>query len=79
MARVRVKVGDEWVEGEELDFEPLREQWNEYRCTDGSLVKLKIIVAKITKLDKRNQQGEPIYQVASTSVIAVTPSQQDMK
>ena len=79
MGRVRVKFGNDWVEGEELDFEPLREQWNEYRCTDGSFVKLKIVVSKITKLDKRNQQGEPIYQVASTNVIAVTPFEQDMK
>jgi hypothetical protein len=79
MARVRIRLGDEWVEGEELDFEPLREQWNEYRCTDGSFVKLKIVVSKIIKLDKRNQQGEPIYQVASTNVLAVTPPEKDMK
>ena len=79
MGRVRVKVGNDWVEGEELEFEPLKEQWNEYRCADGSYVKLKIVVSKITKLDRRNQQGEPIYQVASTNVIAVTPSEKDMK
>lgn len=76
---VRVKFGEEWVEGEELDFEPLKESWNEYRCTDGTYVRLKIVVSKIVKLDKRNPQGEPIYQVASANVLAVTPSQQDMK
>lgn len=76
---VRVKFSEEWVEGEELDFEPLKESWNEYRCTDGTYVRLKIVVSKIVKLDKWNPQGEPIYQVASANVLAVTPSPQDMK
>ncbi len=80
MARVRLKIGDEWVEGEELEFEPLKETWNEYRCSDGSLVRLKIVVSKITKLDKRNpSNGEPIYQVLSSNVLAATPSQKDMQ
>lgn len=78
MARVRLKLGEEWVEGEELDFEPLSERWNEYRCSDGSLVKLRLVVSKIVKLDKKNAQGEPIYQVASANVLAITPPPQDM-
>lgn len=71
--RIKLKFGDEWVEGEELEFEPLREGWNEYRCSDGSLVKLKTVVSKITRLNKQNPQGEPIYVVASTNVISATP------
>lgn len=78
MAHVRIKLGDEWVEGEELEFEPLKETWNEYRCSDGSFVRLKIVVSKITKVDKRNAQGEPIYQVASANVLSVTPPAKDM-
>ena len=78
MGRVRLKRGNEWLEGEELEFEPLKEQWNEYRCSDGSYVKLKLVVSKIVKLDKRNDQGEPIYQVASANVLAVTPPAKDM-
>jgi len=76
--RVQLKLGDEWVEGEELDFEPLSERWNEYRCSDGSLVKLRLVVSKIVKLDKRNPTGEPIYQVMSANVLAVTPPAKDM-
>jgi len=76
--RIRIKLGNEWVEGEELDFEPLKETWNEYRCSDGSYVKLKIVVSKIVKLDKRNAQGEPIYQVGSANVLAITPPAKDM-
>jgi len=74
-ARVKLKWGDEWVEGEELDFEPLRESWNEYRCSDGALVKFKAVVSKITRLDKENPQGEPIYVIGSSNVVATTRPQ----
>jgi hypothetical protein len=71
--QVKVRFGEEWVEGEELDFEPLKEGWNEYRCSDGSYVRLKTVVSKITRLEKQNPQGEPIYVVASSNVVAATP------
>ncbi len=74
--RVKVKFEGEWVEGEELDFEPLKESWNEYRCADGSYVRIKLVVAKITKLDKKNPAGEPVYIVNSSNVLAVTPPQE---
>lgn len=72
--QVKLRLGDEFVDGEELEFEPLKESWNEYRCEDGSYVKLKVVVSKIVRLDKVNPQtGEPIYQILSTNVVAVTP------
>jgi len=55
--RVKVRFGEEWVDGEELQFEPLKESWNEYRCSDGSYVKLKVVVSKITRLERQNPQG----------------------
>jgi hypothetical protein len=70
---VKLKIGDEWVEGEELDFEPLKESWNEYRCEDGSYAKLKVVVSKIIRLEKTNEQGEPLYQIMSSNVVAATP------
>lgn len=78
MGRVRLKLGEEWVEGDELEFEALSERWNEYRCSDGSLAKIRLVVSKIIKLDKRNPIGEPIYQVTSANVLAVTPPPKDM-
>jgi hypothetical protein len=61
------------VNGEELEFEPLKESWNEYRCEDGSYVKLKVVVSRIIRLDRQNPQGESIYQIISTNVVAATP------
>jgi hypothetical protein len=69
---VKVKIKDEVVDGEELEFEPLRESWNEYRCEDGTYVRLKVVVSKITRLAKVDSQGTPMHQVLSTNVLAVT-------
>jgi hypothetical protein len=62
----------EMVPAEEMDFEPLRETWNEYRVADGSLLRLKVVVSKILRLEKRNPQGEPIYLITSTNVVSAT-------
>ena len=71
---VKVKVGEEWIDGEELEFEPLKESWNEYRCSDGAYVKLKVVVSKITRLDRTDAQGVPIYLLTSSNVVAATPA-----
>jgi len=40
---VKLQLDGEHVDGEELDFEPLKESWNEYRCEDGSVVTLNTV------------------------------------
>ncbi len=59
------------VPAEELDFEPLRESWNEYRLEDGTLLKIKTVVGKITRLDVYTAEGDPVYNVASSNVVTV--------
>jgi len=77
--RVKVSYGPEMVDGEEVDFEPLAERWNEYRLSDGTLVKMKLVVSKVVRLEKWNEQGEPIYLVQSTNVLATTVPPELMK
>ena len=69
--RTTLKIGDVSHSGDDLDFEPLKETWNEYRCEDGAFIKLKTVVSKIVRLDAPGPQGEPVYQIMSTSVVAV--------
>ena len=75
MARYTVTHNKEPVGAEDLEFETIREEWNTYRASDGSIIKLKTIVGKITRLDKYNEDGEPIYLVKSSSVVsAIVPA-----
>ena len=70
--KTNVQFGGEMVPAEEMDYEPLRESWNEYRVADGSLLRMKVVVSKILRLEKRNPQGEPIYVISSTNVVSAT-------
>lgn len=71
--RVKVEFLSEMVDGDELEFETIKEGWNEYACEDGSTVKLKSVVSRIVKLvDRRNAAGEAIYLTRSNNVLAAS-------
>ena len=56
----------------ELKFTTAYEEWNEYKCEDGSIVRMKTVVAKIYRTDRKNTQtGEPVYVVRSSNIVDV--------
>lgn len=71
---VKVRLGEEVVDGIELNFESINESWNEYACEDGSTVRVKIVVAKITHVVGRfSPTGEPLFIVSANNVVTVSP------
>lgn len=61
------------VEGLDMDFKTIIEEWNEYQVTDGSIVRLKVVVTNIVKVpDKYDNVGNPIYVVKSSNVLTVS-------
>ncbi len=75
----RVRFGQEMIDGEEVEFEPLVERWNEYRLSDGTLLKMKMAITKIFRLDKYNDVGEPIYLVSSNTLLSASVLPELMK
>lgn len=72
--RVQVNFKNQIVAGDELTFEPINESWNEYACDDGATVKVRLVVSRITRLlNEKNEDGEPVYVVKVSSIVAVTP------
>jgi len=63
---------------EEIDFEIVKEDWNEYQLIDGTYMKLKTIVQKILWVldDEGNRQftmdGDPYLLVRSTNQVVAT-------
>jgi len=63
----------ERVEGVELDFKTTKEEWNEYQTTDGSIVRLKVVVISIVRLkDKYDNDNNPIYIVKASNVVSAS-------
>ena len=68
----------ETVNCEELKFETIKEDWNDYRLEDGTVVRVKTVVAKIFRvLDADNnpaftETGEPRVLVRWSTLVSAS-------
>jgi hypothetical protein len=69
MKRVELTVGDKTIGGTLVDFETIREEYNSYKLSDGSLIRMKTVVTNIIRTDEFTPNGEPIYIVNSQNVL----------
>jgi len=70
---IKVPFEGKIVEGVDLDFKTLKEEWNEYQVTDGSIIRMKVVVTNIARVtDKYDNVGNPIYVVKSSNVLTVS-------
>ncbi|MGH9690577.1 MAG: hypothetical protein ACRD4C_05725 [Candidatus Acidiferrales bacterium] len=58
------------IMGEEVEFETERESWNTYLLADGTKVRLKAVAASIVRLDEYLPNGDPMYIVNASNVVA---------
>ena len=58
------------VPGEDLEFEAEKESFNEYRLSDGTTLRMKLVITRVARLDKYKDDGEPIYIMQSQNVVA---------
>ena len=61
------------VDATEVEFQTRKEDWSEYQLMDGSVVKMKLVVSDIFRLEGMyDQEGNPVYHIKSTNVAAVS-------
>ncbi|MFQ5710202.1 MAG: hypothetical protein ACE5GD_00330 [Candidatus Geothermarchaeales archaeon] len=49
-------------------YDTLSEEWNEYFVEDGTKIRIKDTVARISRTNKYNKDGDPIYLVDHSSI-----------
>lgn len=77
--RIKVQIGNEAVDGIDLDFRTLREEWNEYETEDGSRIRVKLVVSEIIRTDQYDTQtDQPLYVVRSGNIV-VTKAPDELK
>lgn len=60
------------AEGEEVDFENEKEEWNVYKLADGTTLKIKLVLVNVVRSrDKYDSLGNPIYGITSQNIIKV--------
>jgi hypothetical protein len=63
--------GGREIMGQEVEFEPEgAERWNVYLLEDGTKLKLKSVAATIVRLDEFLPNGDPMYVVNASNVVA---------
>jgi hypothetical protein len=61
------------IEGTIMPFQTAGEHWNEYLVDDGTVVRIKLVVKEIVRLDgEYDARGDPLYTVESTNVSAIS-------
>jgi hypothetical protein len=65
--------GNGMADGTELGFQTGGEHWNEYLVDDGSVLRIKLVVTDVARVEGHyDPEGNPIYYVSSTNVLTVS-------
>lgn len=60
------------VDAIEVTFRPKREDWNEYQLSDGTEIRMRLIVSDVFTLPGQyDQEGNPIYVIKSQNLVFV--------
>lgn len=62
--------------GEEIEFEAERENWSTYLLADGTKLRMKAVAASVVRLDEYLPNGEPMYMVTASQVVAADVPEQ---
>ena len=58
------------VQGTEVGFDTMREEWNEYALRDGTSLKVKTVLTSVVRLNgEHDPQGDPVYLVRSNNQV----------
>jgi len=57
--------------GKPVNFEGVKEEWNEYLLEDGTRLRVKLVVTKILRTNQIDPEGNPVYVITSQNVVGV--------
>lgn len=67
------------AEATDLDFSQEKEYWNSYKLSDGTTLKVKLVLRGVKRLKKHNPDGTPVYLINSTNVVRVLDVPEKLK
>jgi hypothetical protein len=70
---------EDLAEAEDVDFVEEKEGWNVYRLSDGSTLKVKLVLTGVKRLKKWNPDGTPIYVINSQNIVRVVNVPKELK
>jgi hypothetical protein len=66
--------------GEDVDFKEKEiEHWNTYELSDGTILKVKLVLRGVKRLKKYNPDGTPIYIINTQNIVRVLNVPENLK
>ena len=68
---VKLPLGSDEVDAYELDYETVKEDWNQYKLTDGRVVRVRVLTSRISQVvdadgnDQFHPDGSPFLLVSN--------------
>ncbi|MBI3323933.1 MAG: hypothetical protein HYZ92_01475 [Candidatus Omnitrophica bacterium] len=70
--RVKINFAGQPADAASVETTQSTERWNEYLLDDGTVLKAKLVVTNIYRVDAQHDpEGNPIYVIQSTNVLSV--------
>jgi hypothetical protein len=63
----------------DLDFKEVEENWNTYTLSDGTTIKVKLVLRGVKRLKRYEPDGSPIYVINSINVVRSVNVPPDLK
>jgi hypothetical protein len=67
------------MEAEDIDFTEEKEPWNVYKLSDGTTLKIKLVLRGVKRLKKFAPDGNPIYVINATNVLRVVDVPKELR
>ena len=61
------------VEGDRVSFVPVEEPWTKHKLSDGTIIRMKLVVSDVIRLHANQPGEEPHYIVKSSNILAIDP------
>ena len=71
---IKVSYEGKMVEGVDIDFKQIKEEWNEYQVADGTTIRMKAVVTNTVRLTNQyDKDNYPVYLIKSSNVLTISP------
>lgn len=73
MRKTKIKKADgSLVDATIIDVNSSQENWNQYLLSDGTVLKIKVFVTDVVRVDDEyDNEGTPVYVVKSANIVSV--------
>ena len=71
--KVTLNMGGKQVQATPIEVNQSSEKWNEYLLEDGTVLKMKLVLKKVFRVDGEfDEEGNPVYVMQSTNVTSIS-------